>query len=1446
MADDLEYGIEVTAKESGVKETATAISNLTDTFGDLQKGVNQTLRGLGNIEKALAGVTKNTKDLASANERAAKTQAATATDPFKATRELVKFGADPAFAQTRATLGIDLEAQAALKAEKEKLTVLKEQLQARKALREAARTEQVTGTGIGSAEDVAKRFISSGYLMRQEAAEQAAAVKKVRDENIAAAQGAMEHANRLTNLRYSLYDVRNTALITTAALAGINIVTVKAAMDYETAMAQISRTSGATGQELENIRNQFIDLAQTIPTAFGDLAEIGTLGGQLNIPSNQLADFTETVAKFTATTNVAVDDSATAFGRLDALLDDVNGNYEALGSSILTVGINSVATETEIIATTNQITAAAQQAGFAAKEIIGLAASFASLGVAPEAARGTTIRVLSTINTAVAEGNDNLQALAKFAKMSASEFKDAWGSDAAGTFQAVLDGMQAASESGQNLETVIRSMGITAVRDINALLKLAQNADIVGSNFAYAAQGFDDATALGSAFEIQAATLASKLQVLANSFQALLATLGESGLGPIGAFVDLLNGILKWVTELAQSPFVQWLTIVVGFGTALAAFGTLGVAALSSMGTSAIAAAQAFTTLRVELLALTGGATGARAAFMGLTGAMTSGTGAAVGLRVALLGLAATTAIGLGFAAVATLVTEIANATKSAGDKAKEAFGDLSGLSQALQADTEAAANGAKVYGEIAGTITTATTTTADWAVELEKATGSQNIAGEAATVTTEKVKAQTFAIGENTAAWIANKLATDEQVQKLFELNAEIAKTGGPTLDTQGFIAASVANDTEKARAIVQQWLVDYKAYMAEGGQSTDGATLGVNQLTGAIETLVTGALQEASNATQVQTAVNEALGVSSEDAALKARYGADALDEYGGAADGAADATSALRAAIDAAFSTDNALAAMVNDVYSLAEGVYEGGNAFNYLSQAGLTNLGNLQNAVATTILAGQSLGVGTADSVAALFITLQNMGIDTANLMARVARASGVSVASIQGAMNAPNAAVQKMAGYLGSVTKNAQAAAAAVGSKRGGGGGGGGIGNAAKEAQKEVRTLVDYSKDLAEVWNRAYSIRFDTGSSLDNITSAWRTIANATAEANRNIQSIQAELQQIGSDRSTYEYFLGVAEAYGDQLRAADIRAKLAQLDADQAEATAKLKTEQDKTNRSLEGNSDAAIANRKTVLDLVKQYESLIGTYAASGMDAGALQLKTAQLKQEFMAQATQLGYNSAELEKYAAGFDDVALAVQRVPRNVTVTANINPALQALNEFEAKAAQSASNAANSIRSGGGGGYSMSAPTLPDFANLGNQAALQYKRGWNTQTQTWQTRDATTGAWVRTNVNLYKEGGFTGMGASSAIAGLVHGKEFVVNAENTAKFRPILEAMNRGQMPAMAMPVPGMGAGTQVVELSAYDRQLLAAAGNVQLNIDGRAVADASNRANFVSANRGSN
>lgn len=333
----------------------------------------------------------------------------------------------------------------------------------------------------------------------------------------------------------------------------------------------------------------------------------------------------------------------------------------------------------------------------------------------------------------------------------------------------------------------------------------------------------------------------------------------------------------------------------------------------------------------------------------------------------------------------------------------------------------------------------------------------------------------------------------------------------------------------------------------------------------------------------------------------------------------------------------------------------------------------------------------------------------------------------------------------------------------------------GVGNGAKNAAKEVRTLKDYADDLSSVMSRAFEIRFSGGSSLDKITSTFISIREATAESARNIMKLKADIQGLQSDLNIQKYFLGIAIEFKDFARAEAIQANIAKLQAELKDKTAELTTEQDKNSKTLVGNSKAAISNREQMEALIQQYQAHIVALASSGMSQADLARKTAELRAQFIQQATQLGYSRAEVEKYAKSFDDMRIIIDKVPRNVTVTANVNPALQALNEFQAKARAMANQTY--------GGGTINAPRFND-ASAKKQARLVALQSQLLELQkryviALETKGLGQSSGILTQIRAlrdkinsgsYYSGGFTGRGGKYDPAGIVHRGEYVVPKE----------------------------------------------------------------------------
>jgi len=384
------------------------------------------------------------------------------------------------------------------------------------------------------------------------------------DEEKAAAKATAASANMnqsLSTTRYALYDVAGTATVTGLAMAGLATAIFATGIAWERDFANVVRTASLGGDvdKIAELRQQFVELNQTLPVTASTLAEIGALGGQLGIDSSGLQDFTTVVAQLTATTDLSAEAAGTALGRFQALLGVPSSEFSNLASSILKVGINSVATETQIVNVATQISSMGAFAGLTADQVIGLAGALASVGAAPEISRGTVTRTFTLMSKAIAAGGEKLDGFAKLSGVSAEQFKASWGTEAfAGTFQAFLKGVAA---EGGNAVQALNDLGITSVRDVPLLMRLAKAQGVVTGAFADAATGYQDNTELANQYSIIAGTMASKLQLLANNFQQFLVAIADGGT-VFGGLVDGATDFLQTLTDVANDPF--WGTILQG------------------------------------------------------------------------------------------------------------------------------------------------------------------------------------------------------------------------------------------------------------------------------------------------------------------------------------------------------------------------------------------------------------------------------------------------------------------------------------------------------------------------------------------------------------------------------------------------------------------------------------------------------------------------------------------------------------------------------------------------------------------------------------------------------------------------------------------------------------------------------------------------------------------
>lgn len=442
------------------------------------------------------------------------------------------------------------------------------------------------------------------------------------------------------------------------------------------------------------------------------------------------------------------------------------------------------------------------------------------------------------------------------------------------------------------------------------------------------------------------------------------------------------------------------------------------------------------------------------------------------------------------------------------------------------------------------------------------------------------------------------------------------------------------------------------------------------------------------------------------------------------------------------------------------------------------------------------------------------------------------------------------------------------------------------GNAAAKAAKEVRTLVDWANDLQSTFARAFDIRTGPQSAADAIGTQFLTMKknaldakDAVQQARDKIKSLQADISKAKADNVQQKYFLSVANQFGDSLRAPQIQSQIDTnnntISSDQGQlpkANSDLADAEDKASKSLSGNTAGAIANRQALNDLAQKYQDYIVKLAASGASQAQVEAATKKAKAEFVAQATQLGYNKSAVDKVAKSFDDMTTIVKKVPRNVTVTANANPALQAINEFAAKAEAKINNAVGGMnKSLGGIGKGLKGtielPKVhepPGNARDTSIAALEAEiRGDIAYMDVIRNgfvkkEIADQIASLRWSLNAYgvggyADGGFTGPGGKYEPAGIVHKGEYVVpqhlvNQQTGLPYADALGRLPQGTPVNQGYSSGGFASGSDIMVMELGPKSIglvrQAVAKEMAVYIGSKDVTNAVNKQNSIDRRRG--
>ncbi len=346
--------------------------------------------------------------------------------------------------------------------------------------------------------------------------------------------------------------IATAAGVAATAIGAATAASIYVGSEFESAFAGVKKTTDATAEEYEQLRQGILAMTGEIPAAATEIAAVMESAGQLGIAKEALLDFTETMINLGVSTNLTSDEAATNLAKfanimtMDNYGEDGISNYERLGSVVVDLGNKFATTEADIVAASTQLAAAGKLAGMSEADIMGISAAMSSVGLATESGASSMSRLIMQMQQSVSEGGDSLTQYAETAGMTAGEFATLFREDAAGAVVEFIGGL---NEAGEDSYGILEDLELSTIRTRKAFLSLAGADDLMANAVGIANEAWDENIALAVEAGKRYETAESRVQLMKNAFTELGIVAYDDLREP---FVDTVNSITEGVSGLTE------------------------------------------------------------------------------------------------------------------------------------------------------------------------------------------------------------------------------------------------------------------------------------------------------------------------------------------------------------------------------------------------------------------------------------------------------------------------------------------------------------------------------------------------------------------------------------------------------------------------------------------------------------------------------------------------------------------------------------------------------------------------------------------------------------------------------------------------------------------------------------------------------------------------------
>tara|TARA_B100000029_G_C17604196_1_gene966847 strand:- start:193 stop:5877 length:5685 start_codon:yes stop_codon:yes gene_type:complete len=369
----------------------------------------------------------------------------------------------------------------------------------------------------------------------------------------------------------------------TAAMIGASYVaafgaSIAAAAAFEEQFVAVKKTLNVAGdakqveKAFDNISRRLRDMVKLAPITTQAINEIAAIGGQLGVAASEIVKFTDTIQKLTIATNLSADQAALSMARLQEITGTTGNELDNLASSLVALGNNFAATESEVVTAALQIATATAQIGGemnqTAVDALAFSTTLKAIGQPSQAGATAIVRLMTELSEAIALGGKNLQLFADVAGMSVDSFKTLFDIDSTKAVALFIDGLNNVERLGKTNIGVLQELGLGQVRTQKAILATAKASDTLFEAIDVANKAFIENNALNEEAERRYQTLVSEITKGKNVIKGEILDFGldrlDTGTNIVRQFTNAIFALVQGITSALNASVRMFSVFTVG------------------------------------------------------------------------------------------------------------------------------------------------------------------------------------------------------------------------------------------------------------------------------------------------------------------------------------------------------------------------------------------------------------------------------------------------------------------------------------------------------------------------------------------------------------------------------------------------------------------------------------------------------------------------------------------------------------------------------------------------------------------------------------------------------------------------------------------------------------------------------------------------------------------